>query len=176
MIFKQHLWARNAFTQLILGESITPIELTADEAQAVSFGSVFKKPEMKTAAHCKKIYYELLHKMGPEDGRALLQRFGAPSIDSLYIGLYENFYQYARKSIDFELSPHHPWDIDKADNHDLRKRWLIRDTKDDRLFEIHEVHQANIFLRSQYDDVTGYAVFEEQYALLQKNTFQNETT
>ena len=179
MLFKEHLWARKAFTQFIRGESITPIQLTASEAQSVSFGWVFKQPENKTSAQCKKIYHELLYKLGVEDGRALLQRFGIASIDKLYIGSNDRFYEYARKAIDFGLSPHHPWDIDCNENYDLRTRWLIRDAKDGELFETFGLNQAKIFLRSAYYDVTGDPVFEEEYARLNPSNFnvnKNEIT
>lgn len=160
MSFKQNISARNRFSQLVRGESISPLQLTASEAQDALFGHHYKQPGMTTEADCKKVYHELIYKMGEGDGKGLLARFGIFNINDLFMGSYGSFVEYARKAIDFGLSPDSPWDIDYEFD-ELRHRWLL--TKADFLFEVETLGVAQQCMRNNCNDVTGIEKFEQLF-------------
>lgn len=162
MSFKQNISARNRFSQLVRGESISPLQLTASEAQDALFGHHYKQPGMKTEADCKKVYHELIYKMGEGDGKGLLARFGIFNINDLFMGLYGSFVEYARKAIDFGLSPDSPWDIDYEFD-DIRHRWLLRHHISDGVFEVENLQVADQCKRNGCTDVTGIEKFEQLF-------------
>lgn len=108
--------ARDNFTRKLSGEESQREVLERQFGRPVSdgeealFGWVYKQPGMPTLQDCRQAAASVAVRFGVAESRYLLQRFAVLSLNDLFMGLYQEFVNFAEATLKWGCPPSASWD------------------------------------------------------------------
>lgn len=167
MSIRENIAARNRLTAAISPDSDGPYGTQDRDSTEMAFGWVYKQPGMVRYEDCTALLKRVWVERGEDDGVALLQRFGVSKLSELYMGMFDQFYRYARTVLDYGVSPALGW-TSEADIEDWqRDRWLLWHDDSGCRWEVRG-KLADELADGSVVDVSGLPEHEKQWAAMPK--------
>lgn len=116
MRLASNIAARDKFTRQLGGEESRREALERRFGRPVSdgedalFGWVYKQPGMPTLQDCRQAADAVAMRFGQFEARCLLQRFGVLTLNDLFMGLYQDFFDFAKAATTWGVPPSASWD------------------------------------------------------------------